>query len=151
MRMRNFLFLFSIVLTLSNISAQNNKLKIVGAYNYGTSSLKKDIRIIAIVVKGDVNMIGDPDDISFINAETGKNTGYAIDDFSFLSPDGKEAWINLPKDFNRWMVYAVFITGVPKELKKVKLSFDGVDISDAAMISGSFNTLPPVGKRIKHR
>lgn len=94
-------FLLSFLLIPSgNIIAQNDKLKIVGAYNYGTSP-KKDIRVIAIVVKGNVNNIGDPDDVNFIDVETGKNLGYGVDDFSFLSPDGKEAWINLPKDFNR--------------------------------------------------
>lgn len=49
------------------------------------------------------------------------------------------------------MVHAVFIVGIPKNIKKIKISYDGVDISDSAMISGYYPALPPMAQRIKHK
>lgn len=132
------------------VTAQNNKLKIIGAYYYGQQT-SKDIHICAIEVTGDVNLIGDPDDITFANADNNKSTGYAIDDFSFLSPDGKQQWINLPSSFDKKHIRAVMITGVPKGIKRIKLQYDASDISDAAKISGNYPLLLPIAKRIKHK
>ena len=128
---------------------QSDKLKIVGAYNYPAQPQSK-FRIIAIEVIGDLNLIGDPDDITFIDAETKKATGFAIDDFAFLSPDGKQVWMNLPKTFDTNKIRAVLIVGIPKTLKRIKMQYAETDISDAAPVKGSFPLLPPIAKRIKH-
>lgn len=142
-----FIFLTSGIITAGELT---DKLKIIGAYNYGTAK-NKNVKIVAIEVTGDINLIGDPDDIRFVNAETGQMTDYAIDDFSFLSPDGKQAWQYLPEGFDRKNVRAVFIVGAPLDLRKIKLIYDGLDISDAAYIKGSYPPLPPMGKRIRNR
>jgi hypothetical protein len=142
--MKLLVFVF---LIFSSLYSQE-MLKITGAYNY--NSIGK-VRQVAIVVTGSIEMMGDPDDIRFVDALTGKLTPYSIDDFCLMSNNRKEFWINLPEGYNRSKVTAVFIVGMPEAVKKVKLSYDGKDISDSAVISGSFSKLPQPTERIRHK
>lgn len=133
----------------SNSPAQENMLHITGAYHYSESAAP-GIENIAVVVEGNLNLIGDPDDLTFVDADSDESTGFAIHDCSFLSPEGNEVWINLPGGYNKQMVHEVFIVGIQKNIKRIKIKFDGADISDACAIEGTYPLLPPVSQRINH-
>lgn len=147
--MKYILFCVYFLYLFPDLPAQENLLHITGAYYYSESATP-GVDIIAVVVEGNLNLIGDPDDLIFVDADHNKSAGYSIDDCSFLSPDGKEVWTNLPEGFNNKMVHVVFIVGVQKNIKRIKIEFDGKDISDACTIEGNYPLLPPVNQRINH-